>query len=142
MFPLLFLLILARRSYIVIEVFSRLFNKVATDPNFKHHWRCKALNLTHLCFVDDLMLFCHVDEKSIGLLKKALDTFSSWSSLEANIAKSNIFFSRVNGDKKLGLISIFEFHEGKLPMRYLGVPLITKKLSHSNCKSLVDKILA
>ncbi|GJU46929.1 hypothetical protein Tco_1204195 [Tanacetum coccineum] len=29
---------------------------------------------------------------------------------------------------------------GKLPMRYLGVPLISKKLGVNDCKSLVDKV--
>jgi hypothetical protein len=32
--------------------------------------------------------------------------------------------------------------EGILPVRYLGVPLITKRLSSVDCESLVAKIIA
>ncbi len=32
--------------------------------------------------------------------------------------------------------------EGILPVRYLGVPLITKRLSSMDCESLVAKIIA
>lgn len=32
---------------------------------FKFHVRCKELKLIHLCFVDDLLLFCNGDFRSI-----------------------------------------------------------------------------
>ena len=34
------------------------------------------------------------------------------------------------------------FRLGSLPMKYLGVPLISSKLSHSDCQPLLDKIIA
>ncbi|GKD32119.1 hypothetical protein Tco_1242897 [Tanacetum coccineum] len=43
-------------------------------------------------------------------------------------------YSKVNKDTMVG------GNLGKLPMRYLGVPLITKRLGVKDCKVLIDKI--
>lgn len=40
------------------------------------------------------------------------------------------------------LLGIVGFQEGNLPVRYLGVPLITSRLRRKNCLALVDKIVA
>ncbi|GKD09233.1 RNA-directed DNA polymerase, eukaryota, reverse transcriptase zinc-binding domain protein, partial [Tanacetum coccineum] len=40
----------------------------------------------------------------------------------------------LNEDAKREISSIFPFKEGKLPVRYLGVPSITKKISVKECK--------
>ena len=37
-------------------------------------------------------------------------------------------------------LKILPFKLGKLPMKYLGVPLITKKIGYKECKQLVDKV--
>ncbi|GKC66612.1 hypothetical protein Tco_1099210 [Tanacetum coccineum] len=37
-------------------------------------------------------------------------------------------------------MEVMKFKEGTLPTKYLGVPLITKKLGVNDCKSLIDKI--
>ncbi|GKA63144.1 RNA-directed DNA polymerase, eukaryota, reverse transcriptase zinc-binding domain protein [Tanacetum coccineum] len=41
----------------------------------------KDLNITHLCFADDLMLCCHGDCGFVAVLKKALDEFGIVSGL-------------------------------------------------------------
>ncbi|GJV77011.1 hypothetical protein Tco_1508595 [Tanacetum coccineum] len=38
------------------------------------------------------------------------------------------------------ILGIVPFAIGKLPARYLGVPLITKKISSIDCKPLIDKV--
>lgn len=45
----------------VMEALSGLLNKTTMNPNFKHHKGCNVLNITHLCFANDLMLFCRVE---------------------------------------------------------------------------------
>nr|GEV49391.1 hypothetical protein [Tanacetum cinerariifolium] len=35
---------------------------IAVAPSFKYHYGCKDLKLTHMCFADDLMILCDVDE--------------------------------------------------------------------------------
>lgn len=55
-------------------------------------------------------------------------------------AKSEIFCCNV--ENPLSLAFILNIKLGKLPMRYLGVPLITKKLKEVDYKSLADQMTA
>ncbi|KAL2930341.1 LINE-1 retrotransposable element ORF2 protein [Bienertia sinuspersici] len=41
-----------------MEYLSRIMRKLQENPSFKMHPRCKGLNLTHMCFADDLILCC------------------------------------------------------------------------------------
>ncbi|XP_022026078.1 uncharacterized protein LOC110926659 [Helianthus annuus] len=51
---------------LVMEVLTLMITRrVKDDEAFKYHWRCKEVDLTHLCFADDLFLFCHGDTNSV-----------------------------------------------------------------------------
>ncbi|GJS99190.1 RNA-directed DNA polymerase, eukaryota, reverse transcriptase zinc-binding domain protein [Tanacetum coccineum] len=67
-------------------------------------------------------------------IKKYLDEFSGYSGLKENLQKSTIFFRGMSS-----ILTIVPFQIGKLPVRYLGVPLITKNIS-TDCKPLVEKV--
>jgi hypothetical protein len=43
---------------------------------------------------------------------------------------------------KMELLGVLGYREGKLPVRYLGVPFNTSKLSAYDCSILVDRIMA
>ncbi|GJT49418.1 RNA-directed DNA polymerase, eukaryota, reverse transcriptase zinc-binding domain protein [Tanacetum coccineum] len=77
------------------------------------------IKITHVCFADDLLILCHGDTDSIKAVKDSIDEFEE---VQEEIMKS------------------LHFEKGKLPMKYLGVPLITKRLGIKNCKCLVDKV--
>ncbi|GKC12197.1 hypothetical protein Tco_1008979 [Tanacetum coccineum] len=98
------------------------------------------MKLTHLCFVDDLLILCNGDKESLGVIKKVLNEFSSVSGSIPNLIKSSIFFGSINEGLKRELLKIIPFNLGSLPMIYLGVPLIAKKLSVKDCKCLVDNV--
>ena len=40
---------------LAMEVFSRILSKASSNGRFSHHPRCTKLDLTHLCFADDLL---------------------------------------------------------------------------------------
>ncbi|GJZ52696.1 RNA-directed DNA polymerase, eukaryota, reverse transcriptase zinc-binding domain protein [Tanacetum coccineum] len=46
----------------------------------------------------------------------------------------------LNEETRNEISSIFPFKEGKLPVRYLGVPLVTKKIGITDYKQLIDKV--
>ena len=48
----------------------------------------------------------------------------------------------VNDSVKDQILGILSFNAGSLPIRYLGVPLISSRLKKSDCKILVEKIVA
>ncbi|GKB14013.1 RNA-directed DNA polymerase, eukaryota, reverse transcriptase zinc-binding domain protein [Tanacetum coccineum] len=99
----------------------------------------EELEITHLCFADDLLVLCHGDVNSVSVIKKALEKFSNVSGLYPNLGKSTIFCGSVNNVTINHIMQIFPFKRGKLPVRYLGVPLVSKKISVKDCKGLIDK---
>lgn len=125
----------------VMDEFSRLLDKLATRKEFEYHWRCKASKITHHCFVDDLILFCKVDIKGVKITKEALDYFHNWSGLKANHYNNNIFLSSVSNDEKASISGILNFEVGTLPLKYLGVLMVSTKLFKENCKVLTEKII-
>ena len=86
---------------IIMDALSMLIHKkieeevLAGNP-FEYHWRCKKTKLSHLCFADDLMLFCGGSISSVDLLHRALQEFCSLSGLLPNKEKSNIFIAGNN----------------------------------------------
>ncbi|GJW79881.1 RNA-directed DNA polymerase, eukaryota, reverse transcriptase zinc-binding domain protein [Tanacetum coccineum] len=58
----------------IMEVFTLILQKQIEDcKKFKYHWGCKKLGISHLCFVDDLLVLSHGDLESIMVIKKAMD---------------------------------------------------------------------
>ncbi|KAL2226576.1 UNVERIFIED_CONTAM: putative mitochondrial protein [Sesamum indicum] len=90
--------------------------------------------------IDDLLLFCRANLDSVRVLKVGLDRFAEWSGLRLNIQKSHIIISRSAHERKGQLLSLLGFQEGHLPMRYLGLPLISSRLTISDCQPLLSKI--
>lgn len=45
----------------VMEYLHSLLLKMGNDPNFNYHPKCRELNIMHLCFADDLLLFARGD---------------------------------------------------------------------------------
>ncbi|GJY13067.1 RNA-directed DNA polymerase, eukaryota, reverse transcriptase zinc-binding domain protein [Tanacetum coccineum] len=96
---------------LVMEVFSLIMEKNIEESNgFGYHFGCKELKLSHMCFADDLLVLCKGNKDSIEVIKKSLEEFSKASGLVPNL------------------------------FRYLGVPLLAKKLGVSDCKVLCDKV--
>lgn len=69
---------------IAIEYLSRTLNGLPQLKTFKFHPRCSKVQLSHLCFADDLLLFARGDLKSIEAISQCLLLFSKASGSEAN----------------------------------------------------------
>ncbi|GJV10401.1 RNA-directed DNA polymerase, eukaryota, reverse transcriptase zinc-binding domain protein [Tanacetum coccineum] len=114
---------------LVMEVFTLLMAKnVQHNPKFKFHTRCKELRLTHLCFADDLLVVCNGDVESVKVIKTTMMEFSGISGLIPNMEKINVFFGNVKNEERNKILIVLPFAVGKLSVKYLGVPLITKRL--------------
>ena len=100
----------------------------------RFHPKCAKQGISHHSFADDLFLFSATDPYSIQILKDSLDEFGRCSGLWPNKEKSNIFFGNVSPGIKSLIQSILEFNVGSLPVRYLGVPLISTRLWVKDCK--------
>jgi hypothetical protein len=88
------------------------------------------------------MIYYQVDKDSVGVFKKALDYFAVLLGLVINSNKSHVFLLGVDDDLKASLLDLLGFRLGSLSVRYLGVPLITTRMKHSDCMALVERILS
>ncbi|KAK9073221.1 hypothetical protein SSX86_007545 [Deinandra increscens subsp. villosa] len=70
----------------------------------------------------------------------SLAAFSEMSGLFPSASKSSVFFCNVPSDTKSAILTMTTFNEGHLPVRYLGVPLISSRLRHQDCMILVEKM--
>ncbi|GJV28717.1 putative reverse transcriptase domain-containing protein [Tanacetum coccineum] len=101
---------------LVMEVFSLMLQRqIDKEADFQYHFGCKALNLTHVCFADDLLVMCHRDTTSVKVIKNTLDEFSACSGLIPNNSKSTIFFGSLNEEEKNAITLVIPFAIGKLP---------------------------
>jgi hypothetical protein len=124
-----------------MEVLSKIL-AATTGPGsgFKYHPNCLKMKLTHLCFADDLLIFSEANQNSIGVIKATLAEFEELSGLKDNPSKSFVFCSGISDRLKQLLLQDLQIQEGKFPVRYLGVPLISTRLIAADCEQLLDRI--
>ncbi|CAN0877149.1 LINE-1 reverse transcriptase homolog, partial [Linum grandiflorum] len=124
-----------------MEVLHCLASRVAAAGYIPFHPRCNKLGIVHLCFADDLMMFTNGTVHGVRQLKHLLGTFRSISGLGINPSKSTLFCSAsVPAGIRKDMQDELGFSIGELPVRYLGVPLVSGRLKAVDCKSLIDRI--
>ncbi|KAJ0770489.1 putative RNA-directed DNA polymerase [Helianthus annuus] len=124
---------------LVMEVLSLLLKRAASMP-FKYHAQCAKEKIINLSFADDLFIFVHGDVVSVKKVKEALETFTNISGLAPSPAKSTVFFCNVPLAVRQEILNIMPYQEGILPVRYLGVPLISTRLLYKDCKILIERM--
>ena len=125
---------------LAMNVFSKLLDAVAQHGVFQYHPKCKKIKLTHLCFADDLLIFSKGSMESIIGIQRVLNLFYTYSGLKLNSNKSELFYTGVSRQEMDLIQQATGFQLGQLPVRYLGVLLITKRLSAADCTLLIEKI--
>ncbi|GJX03941.1 hypothetical protein Tco_0189857 [Tanacetum coccineum] len=116
-----------------MEVFLILLREIESEPQFQYHFGCKTIKLSHVYFADDWLVMFHRDPTSMKVIKKALDNFSAYFGLIPNNSKSIIFFGSMKEEEQNAISYVLPFAIGKLPVRYLGVLLIAKRLGVKEC---------
>ncbi|XP_010471472.1 PREDICTED: uncharacterized protein LOC104751252 [Camelina sativa] len=112
----------------------------ASQQLIKPHPMCGNSLVTHLSFADDLLVFFDGSEDSLAAILEVLDQFKSISGLGVNLTKTCLF---LDGNNRMGITDMASRHNllhGSLPVRYLGVPLITHKLTATDYQPLIDKV--
>lgn len=122
---------------IAMNCLSVLLNKGAEEGKFGYHHNCKETKLTHLCFADDLMIFMEGTPHSVSGVLEILKEFETRSGLGVSITKTCFFSCGLSQQEIDNIKQISGLSHGTLPIRYLGVPLCTRKLSMTNCEPLI-----
>ncbi|GKC11865.1 putative RNA-directed DNA polymerase, eukaryota, reverse transcriptase zinc-binding domain protein [Tanacetum coccineum] len=125
---------------LVMDIFTRILHKrVHESANFRFHRHCEEIQLINVCFVDDLFIFARGEAQSAQVIMDALEEFKLASGLVPSLPKSTAYFCNVLLHVKNAILSIMPFAEGELPVKYLGVPLISSRLLNRDCKILVEQ---
>ncbi|GJX36941.1 putative RNA-directed DNA polymerase [Tanacetum coccineum] len=113
---------------LVMEIVTLILKrKVQEDGNFTYHHKCGRQKIINICFADDLIMFARGDVQSARILMEALDEFKRVSRLVPSIPKGTLFVCNVLDHVKNDILQLMPFERGTLPVKYLGVPLISSQ---------------
>ncbi|KAG7581859.1 Reverse transcriptase zinc-binding domain [Arabidopsis suecica] len=127
---------------LAMDVLSKKLDKGVINQSFGPHPLCLVPLITHLSFADDVLIFFDGKEDSLQGVMDILEEFKAESGLGVNKDKTALFLDggciQENSEmaNRLGLL------QGSLPVRYLGVPLTSKKMKEQDYQPLIDRILS
>ena len=127
---------------IAMNCLSMMLNQEARMGTLSYHHNCGKTKLTHLSFADDLLIFIDGSIEPVQRVLQILHEFEKRSGLAVSLQNSSFFSSGISTEE----ISAIQVSTGMphctLPMKYLGVPMVKKKLTLLNCEPLLQQIKA
>ncbi|KAG7588439.1 Reverse transcriptase domain [Arabidopsis suecica] len=127
--------------FMAMEVFSNLLMSKFDQGRIGYHPLGIHPKITHLAFADDIMLFFDGKAASLQEISLTLESFQTLSGLRMNKDKTDLFYTGVDQTEGDSLDSL-GFNHGTLPIRYLGLPLLHRKLRKADYSSLIDQVAA
>ena len=132
--PFLFLLI--------VEALSRLLNRAREENMIKGVKVTNQIDLTHVLFVDDVLMYGEGTLNNLQNLEKILRRYQKATGMEINPEKSNLIHNNLNQDfitqaKSLIPVSISQIDEG---FKYLGFHLKLNGYRKEDWIWLVERI--
>ncbi|CAK8576189.1 unnamed protein product [Lathyrus sativus] len=88
------------------------------------------------------VLIMEGDEISLHMILQTFRAFSMSTGLIMNPNKCRIYFGGLDKEKRKVMKEMSGFQEGTFPFRYLGIPLVGRKLNITHFMPLVDRIVA
>ena len=127
---------------LAMDVLSKKLGRGLISQTFGPHPDCCAPMITHLSFADDVLIFFDGKQDSIIGIMSILEEFQTGTGLGINTEKTALFLEGGSIQDNSLIADSFGLQLGSLPVRYLGVPLSSKKMTRQNYKPLFDKILS
>ncbi|KAG7558113.1 Reverse transcriptase domain [Arabidopsis suecica] len=127
---------------LAMDVLSKKLDNGAVSQRFVPHPDCSAPLITHLSFADDVLIFFDGNEESLIGILNILEEFKEGSGLSVNREKTALFLDGGCIQGNMDMAARLGLQQGSLPVRYLGVPLTSKKMTKQDYKPLTDRILS
>uniref|UniRef100_M1CP87 Reverse transcriptase domain-containing protein n=1 Tax=Solanum tuberosum TaxID=4113 RepID=M1CP87_SOLTU len=123
-----------------MEGLNHMFRKAKTNGWVRGFSAQPGMEITHLFYADDALIFCEAEETQIRHLRAILTIFEGISGLHVNWLKSHLFpinnvdnmsrlrhlFPNNNVDNMSRLAETLGCQVDALPTKYLGLPLGAK----------------
>ncbi|XP_016168966.1 uncharacterized protein LOC107611571 [Arachis ipaensis] len=98
------------------------------------------IELSHLQFADDTILFCPPETETIANYKRLLRCFELMSGLSINFDKSNLIPVNCEQEWVEHVCGMLGCKQAALPIRYLGIPLGANPRLVKTWKPIIDKV--
>lgn len=83
-----------------LKMFSRALWRLMTWPSFHYHPKCATMEITHLTYTDDLLLFPRGEVSLVSILVECLELFGNMVGLHASRLKSRIYMNGLDEHTK------------------------------------------
>lgn len=127
---------------LAMDVLSKKLDRGLVDQLFRPHPKCLVPVITHLSFADDILIFFDGGQESLQGIFEILDGFRTASGLGINREKTALFLDGGDFQVSQQMASGFGIQHGSLPVRYLGVPLTSRKMRKQDYQPLIDRLLS
>ncbi|GLU09187.1 hypothetical protein SLE2022_260600 [Rubroshorea leprosula] len=123
----------------VAEALNGLISKATEEGLFKGVSVGESeLNITHLQFADDSILFYEASAKNVWMIKCILRSFELLSGLKVNFHKSALYGFNVDIGELLAFADSLNCLAGMAPFKYLGVLVGANPRKLSTWKPVID----
>jgi len=123
------------------EVLNRMLQRAASLNMFKGISVGKeSLQLTHLQFADDTLVFCEAEKAHLLKIKNVLLSFQAFSGLVVNFHKTGMLAIGKEEEWGQQAANLIECKLVQLPMTYLGIPLGASMRKRASWQCIIDKI--
>ena len=86
------------------------------------------------------MVFVDEHKKSTEAIIQIFKEFEGKKGLTISLEKSTLYLAGISDQNRDQIISSFPFSMRELPLRYLGLPLLTKWMTKADYAPLIEKI--
>lgn len=124
---------------LAMEILSQLLNKDFLGGRVGLHPAASDPLVIHLAFADDIIVFFDGEYGSLSHISATLDSFSTWSGFTTNRSKIELCTAGMTPIEAENLSSS-GFSLGSLPVRYLGLSLMNRKLRISDYRPPLDQL--
>jgi hypothetical protein len=91
-------------------------------------------------YADDVVIFCHPDETELHAVQGILELFGHASGMHTNFAKCSVYPIACSDEQAVGAVELIECQLAHFPVKYLGIPLSTRRLTAESFKPLLDRL--
>ena len=133
MSPLLFIL--------AIDPLQRLLN-LATEAGILSKVARDRARMPISLYADDTVIFLRPDKQEVKALARLLNLFGQVTGLQTNVHKSSIAPIRCDGIDLDDILADLPAARTTFPIKYLGLPLSTRRLRKVDFQPLIDRAAA
>ena len=91
-------------------------------------------------YADDVVIFCHLEETDLRAVRGILELFGQASGLRTNFAKCSVSPIACTDAEAVGAAELMECQLAPFPVKYLGIPLSTRRLTAVSFQPLLDRL--